>query len=32
MLTDVAFVLVHVSVANCPAVMVTGEAWIVAET
>lgn len=32
MLTDVAFELDHVRVANCPAVMVAGEAWIVAET
>lgn len=30
--TDVAFVLDHVKVANCPAEMVAGEAWIVAET
>lgn len=32
MLTDVAFVLVQVSVVNCPAVMVAGDAWIVALT
>lgn len=30
--TEVAFVLVHMRVANCPPAMVAGEAWIVAET
>lgn len=30
--TEVALVLDHMSVANCPAEMVAGVAWIVAET